>query len=897
MDKKIYTYQQAYDSTLDYFKGDTLATEVWLSKYAWKTPDEKSFYELNPNDMWDRMAKAFFGEESKYPNPFSYDNIRGAFSCKDENGENRIRIIPGGSVLAGLGKDDYIGSLSNCLVVERPEDSYAGIMKSREQRVQLMKRRCGVGVDISSLRPSGASVNNPAKSSTGPVSFMDVDSALTNEVAQNGRRGALMITISCKHPDVLDFIKKKQDLTKVTGANISVQLTGEFIEAARNNEKYVLRWPCEDKDTEYNAQIILRNSEKLEEGKLYSANEAFDIIDPDNDRHFKKSYFRVIDAKAYWDELIHCAWNTGEPGIMFKDTHILCSPDGAYEQYRGVTTNPCGEIFMGPFDSCRLISINLSAFVKKPFTYDAYFDFEEFSDMVKVGLHLSDDLVDAELKNVERIIENIDPKNTVECELWEKIKKVGQEGRRCGLGITALGDMIAMMGLKYDSEEALELVDCVMSEKYKAELDCEMEMADNRGKFVGFSSKIERESPYGQIIRDNAGKKAYESHLIRGRRNVSWSTVAPTGSLSLLTQTTSGIEPLFSPYYVRRKKCSEGDRVDFIDKNGMKFTEYLVVHPQIRKWFEVHGANICEVIGLENKEISQYTQDEMSKIYEYTPWFGSTANDIDSKNRVKMQSVIQKYITHSISSTVNLPNSATEADVSDIYINAFDYNLKGITVYRDGCRDGVFVTVKEKECDCKKNSLEHDAPKRPKILTCDITRFRNNKEKWVAAVGLYEGQPYEIFTGLAEKLDIPDYVEKGEIIKNKVNDVVIDEITGEESVRKVSRYDLRYVDENGEKVTVEGINTVFNKEFWNYGKLIAGILRHGMRIDYIINVVKSLSFDNDSINSWKNGVARTLKTYCADGEVKGEVCPECGGKVIRENGCKHCANCTWSACQ
>lgn len=1021
MIKKTYTYQEAYDSTLDYFKGDTLATEVWLNKYALKDGNGE-FYESTPEDMFDRLAKEFYDIEKTYPNPYSYEDIRNAFS----NSEHKIKIIPGGSVLAGLGDPNYVGSLSNCLVIDSPEDSYHGIMKSREERVQLMKRRCGVGVDISSLRPAGASVNNPAKSSTGPVSFMDVDSGLTHEVAQSGRRGALMITISCVHPDVLDFIKKKQDLTKVTGANISVQLTNDFMEAVKNDTDFILHWPVD---------IHIRPEEykDLEYGKL----EVFEI-------QCGKVYVRRIKAREYWNELIHCAWNTGEPGIMFHDIHIDYSPEGKYDKYRGITTNPCltgdtlistscgeislkelvnkfnngeqvsvisinvdefpyqvieepvvnavltkenaeiikitvesgelsielkvtsehkiyvldkgwveakdlttsdyvleydvddiliarkvvkieeceredvydittsinhnflansilvhncGEIFMEKYDSCRLISLNLSSFVENPFTPDAIFNYGDFAKTVRLGLHISDDLVDAEIKCIDRIIENIDTNSAVELNLWKTIRETGQQGRRCGLGITALGDMIAMMGYKFDSPEAFEFVEKVMSAKYKAEVETEVDMAFERGVFYGFDSDLEKNGSFSDRLKENVGVELWKKYVEGGRRNVSWNTIAPTGSLSILTQTTSGIEPIFSAYYTRRKKCGNGDRVDFVDKTGQKFTEYLVVHPQLKKWFNVNGKRVTSEIGIDYLEnIENYKLEDMDKIFKYSPWYLSTANDIDWRKRTALQGMIQKYITHSISSTVNLPNSATEQDVADIYMEAYDKCLKGITVYRDGCRDGVLVTA-NKNCDCNKQSLIHDAPKRPKVLPCDIKRFRNNKEKWIAAVGLYDEQPYEIFSGLAEKLDIPDYVEKGEIIKNKINETYIDEITGEEGVRRVSRYDLRYIDKNGEEVVVEGINTVFNKEFWNYGKLIAGILRHGMRIEYIINIVKNLSFTNDNINSWKNGVARILKTYCADGEVKGEVCPECGAKIIRENGCKHCSNCTWSACQ
>ncbi len=655
---KNLAYNEVYEKTLKYFCGDELATEVWMNKYALKNEDG-TYNESTPDDMFDRLANTFYEIEKTYPNPYTKEEIRNMFS----DSEHKIRIIPGGSVLAGMGDSNYIGSLSNCLVVASPDDSYCGIMKSREERVQLMKRRCGVGVDISTLRPNSAKVNNPAKSSTGPVSFMDVDSGLTNEVAQSGRRGALMITMSCEHPDILDFIKKKQDLTKVTGANISVQLTNDFMEAVKNDTDFILHWPVD---------IHIRPEEykDLEYGKL----EMFEI-------QCGKVYVRRIKAKEYWNELIHCAWNTGEPGIMFHDIHINYSPEGGYEQYRGITTNPCGEIFMEAYDSCRLISMNLSSFVKNPFTSEAYFDYTDFENAVRLGLHISDDLVDAEIKCIDRIIENIDPKSTVELNLWKTIRETGRKGRRCGLGITALGDMVAMMGYKFDSPEAFEFIEKVMKAKYIQEVKTEIELAKDRGVFDGFNSEIEKIGPFSERLKENVGPELWKEYTEIGRRNVSWSTIAPTGSLSILTQTTSGIEPIFSAYYTRRKKCSDGDRVDFIDKTGQKFTEYLVIHPQLKKWFKINGEKVTKELGIEYlDDMSSYKLEDMDRIFKLSPWFQSTANDINWKKRTALQGMIQRFITHSISSTVNLPNSATEKDVADIYMEAYDKCLKGITV-------------------------------------------------------------------------------------------------------------------------------------------------------------------------------------------------------------------------
>ena len=692
--------------------------------------------------------------------------------------------------------------------------------------------------------------------------------------------GALMITISCEHPDVLDFIRKKQDLTKVTGANISVQLTNDFMEAVKSDSDFILHWPVD---------IHIRPEEykDLEYGKL----ELFEI-------QCGKVYVRKIKARDYWNELIHCAWNSGEPGIMFHDIHINYSPEGEYEQYRGITTNPCGEIFMEAYDSCRLISMNLSSFVKNPFTSEAYFDYSEFENAVRLGLHISDDLVDAEIKCIDKIIDNIDSKSIVELNLWKTIRETGRKGRRCGLGITALGDMVAMMGYKFDSPEAFEFIEKVMKSKFIQEVKTEIELAKDRGVFDGFDPKIEKTGPFSERLKENVGSELWKEYTEIGRRNVSWSTIAPTGSLSILTQTTSGIEPIFSAYYTRRKKCSDGDRVDFVDKTGQKFTEYLVIHPQLKKWFKINGKSIVSELGIEYlDDMSNYKLEDMDKIFKLSPWYMSTANDIDWKKRTALQGMIQKYITHSISSTVNLPNSATEKDVAEIYMEAYDKCLKGITCYRDGCRDGVLISAK-KDCGCENQTLTHNAPKRPKILKCDVKRFRNNKEKWVACVGLFgdDKQPYEVFTGPLEKLEIPDYVEDGEIIKNKISTIVKDEYTGEDIEKKISRYDFRYTDKDGNKVVIEGINAIFDQTLAGYGRLISGVLRHGMPIEFLISTIKNISFPEENVTSWKAGIIRALSSYIKEREIQGEVCPECGAKIVRENGCKHCTSCGWSAC-
>ena len=795
--------------------------------------------------------------------------------------------------------------------------------------------------------------------------------------------------------------------------------------AVKNDSDFILHWPVD---------IHIRPEEykDLEYGKL----ELFEI-------QCGKVYVRKIKARDYWNELIHCAWNTGEPGIMFHDIHINYSPEGGYEQYRGITTNPCltgdtlistscgditikelvdkfnngeqisvisinmnespyhvieelvsnavltkenadvlkisiesgieikvtpdhkvyvldrgwietkdlttsdyvleydkddiliakrvlsieeagkedvydittainhnfiannilvhncGEIFMEAYDSCRLISMNLSSFVKNPFTPEAYFDYTDFENAVRLGLHISDDLVDAEIKCIDRIIDNIDSKSVVELNLWKTIRETGRKGRRCGLGITALGDMVAMMGYKFDSPEAFEFIEKVMKSKFIQEVKTEIELSKDRGVFDGFDPKIEKTGLFSERLKENVGPELWKEYTEIGRRNVSWSTIAPTGSLSILTQTTSGIEPIFSAYYTRRKKCSDGDRVDFIDKTGQKFTEYLVIHPQLKKWFKINGKSIVSELGIEYlDDMSNYKLEDMDKIFKLSPWYMSTANDIDWKKRTALQGMIQRFITHSISSTVNLPNSATENDVAEIYMEAYDKCLKGITVYRDGCRDGVLISAK-KDCGCENQTLTHNAPKRPKILKCDVKRFRNNKEKWVACVGLFgdDKQPYEVFTGPLEKLEIPDYVEEGEIIKNKINTLVKDEYTGEETEKKVSRYDFRYTDKDGNKVVIEGINVVFDQTLAGYGRLISGVLRHGMPIEYLISTIKNISFPEETVNSWKAGIIRALSSYIKEKEIQGEVCPESGSaRIVRENGCKHCTSCGWSAC-
>jgi len=889
---KVVNYSEAYRNCVEYFKGDTLAAEVFLSKYAMRN-DRGELLELTPDEMHRRMAKEFARIENKFGG-------EGQLSEREiyEVFKDFKYIIPGGSVMSGLGNPNYVGSLSNCFVIGQcGSDSYASIMKYRDFQIEVSKRRGGVGKDLSNLRPSGTHVNNSARYSTGPVSFMNVDSELTREVAQGGRRGALMISLSCKHPDVEDFIVIKQDLSKVTGANISVKFSDDFLTAVENNDKYILRWPVDLTNDEVNELLKKEN------------------ID-DNEKHWfndNKVCLKIINAKEVWDKFIHCAWQTAEPGIMYEDRHHNYSPDGVYDEYRGITSNPCGEIFMGKFDSCRLMNINLSSFIKNPYTNNAYLDKVELQRISSINMRLCDDLVELELEHIEDIIKHIktnyNDDNANELELWEKIYKTGKGSRRAGCGATGLCDALAKLGIKV--RDAEDCINNIFSLKEQSEFTTSVELAKERGAFEGFD--ILKEVGYKPVLEklgyeptiEKYGKNEYFQHLLDtlpdevikqwvkfGRRNVSWSTMAPTGSVSIMSQTTSGVEPLFSPYYRRRRKItSDGDRVDVIDESGEKFTEFLVIHQPFKEWI----IKFCNNYDSNLKFEEQASDENLNMWFQKSPWYSSTASEIDPIEHVKMQSIIQKYTSHSISKTCNLPESSTESDINKLYFQGWKMGCKGLTVYRDNCRNGILVKKNNDDCGCTK-IITHDAPKRPKILKCDIKRFRNGGEKWIACIGLYGGVPYEIFTGLEEKLGLPYYVTEGEIIKNKIDREVVDEYTGDKINKKVSRYDIRYTNNRGEKITIEGLSHSFKDIYNNYSKLISGLCRHGMPLDYIVSTIKNLTFDNNNINSWKNGVIRAFKPYLKNGEIEGEVCPECGGKIIRENGCKRCSQCSWSAC-
>ena len=867
----------ALKETTEYFNGDDLAASVFISKYAKKD-------ETTPDDMHRRMAREYARIEKQFggEKPLTEEEIYEQF--KDFK-----YIIPAGSVMSGLGNEEYQGSLSNCFVIGSPADSYASIMRYREFQIQLMKRRGGVGKDISNLRPSGATVKNAAKTSTGPVSFMEVDSELTKEVAQDGRRGAELISISCLHPDTDQFIEKKQDLSKVTGANISVQFTDEFMECVLEDKQYLQRFPINTDVTDIDITTLPLN-EKIWIGK---------------------KCFKLIKATDLWKQFVHCSWKTAEPGVMFCDKHWDLSPDSVYKEYKGVTTNPCGEIFMGPYDSCRLMHINLASLIDNPYTTEASINRKKLYETSYNNMVLCDDLVELELEHVQEIIEHIKSTYTDDCynelELWNRIYKTGKSSRRAGCGATGLGDAIAMLGFGLGDESGREAESVMFRTKFIAELQAQVDLAKERGTFVGYDFNKE----FVKIGDSYKGTNRFFKFIVElyeagyvpkqlmldmekyGRRNVSWSTLAPVGSASLLTQTTSGLEPLFSPFYKRRKKISKPtDRVDFIDDNGEKFSEFFVVHKPLKDWIIGFGSNYDKT-----KDFSEQATDENLDIwFKESPWYGSSAEELTPEEHILSQAIAQKYTTHSISKTINLPETATEEEVSKLFIDGWKNDCKGLTIYRANCRQGILVKTDKKESNCN-GTLVHSAPKRPKTLTTDVKRFKNGGDKWIACVGLMNGQPYEIFTGLSEKLNIPDYVKEAEIIKSKIDKEVLNDETGLMEMQKVSRYDIRYINDKGEKVTVENLGQVFNPIFYNYNKLISGLFRHGMPIEYAVSTIKSLNFDNESINSWKNGVVRILKSYLKDGEVKGEVCPECGAKIVRENGCKRCgANCGWSAC-
>lgn len=843
MDTPVYSYEQAFEGALKYFKGDELAARVWANKYALKDSFGR-IYEQSPADMHHRIASEIARIEKKYANPMSEEQIY-------ELLDNFKYIVPQGSPMSGIGNNYQIASLSNCFVigVEGASDSYGAIIKMDEEQVQLMKRRGGVGHDLSDIRPKGSPVKNSALTSTGLVPFMERYSNSTREVAQDGRRGALMLSVSIKHPDSEDFIDAKMVEGKVTGANVSVKIDDEFMEAAINGGKYVQQYP------------------------INSTN---------------PSFVKEIDAAALWKKIIHNAWKSAEPGVLFWDTIIRESIPDCYADlgFKTVSTNPCGEIPLCPYDSCRLLAINLYSYVVNPFTKDAYFDFELFRKHVRVAQRIMDDIIDLELEKIDRIMEKIDSdpeseevKHT-ETTLWKKIYRKSSQGRRTGVGITAEGDMLAALGLRYGTPEATDFAEEVQKNLALSAYRSSVELAKERGAFEVFDAEREKYNPFINRLRE-ADPELYEEMCKYGRRNIACLTIAPTGTTSLMTQTTSGIEPVFMPVYKRRRKVNPNDpdcHVDFTDETGDTFEEYIVYHHKFLTWMSVNGLDTTR----------KYSDEEIDKLVAQSPYYKATSNDVDWLEKVRMQGRIQKWVDHSISVTVNLPSDVTEELVSRLYVEAWKAGCKGCTIYRDGSRAGVLLSTK----DNKKQVPECKRPEvtevRPRVLEADVVRFQNNKEKWVALVGLLNGVPYEIFTGILdddEGIMLPKSVTTGKIIKN------YDEFGNK-------RYDFQFENKRGYKTTIEGLSEKFNKEYWNYAKLISGVLRWRMPIDQVIKLVGTLEFDSENINTWKSGVERALKKYVVDGtEAKGVKCSNCGNEtLVYQEGCLICKTCGASRC-
>ena len=845
MEKQTYSYDEAYEASLQYFKGDELAARVWVNKYAVKD-SFGNIYEKSPEDMHWRLANEIARIEAKYPNALSPKELFDLF-------DQFKYIVPQGSPMTGIGNDFQVASLSNCFVIglDGSADSYGAIIRIDEEQVQLMKRRGGVGHDLSHIRPKGSPVKNSALTSTGLVPFMERYSNSTREVAQDGRRGALMLSVSIKHPDSESFIDAKMTEGKVTGANVSVKLDDEFMQAAVENRMYTQQYPINSE----NPQVT-----------------------------------KEINASELWKKIVHNAWKSAEPGVLFWDTIIRESVPDCYADlgFSTVSTNPCGEIPLCPYDSCRLLAINLYSYVVNPFTPEAYFDFDLFKKHVALAQRIMDDIIDLELEKIERIMEKIDsdPESDEvkgsERHLWEKIYRKSGLGRRTGVGITAEGDMLAAMGLRYGTEEATEFSEnvhkIVALEAYRSSVN----MAKERGAFEIYDAKREENNPFINRLKE-ADPALYEEMRQYGRRNIACLTIAPTGTTSLMTQTTSGIEPVFMPVYKRRRKVNPNDenvRIDFVDETGDAFEEYIVFHHKFLTWMKVNGYDPDK----------RYTQEEIDDLVAKSPYYKATSNDVDWLMKVKMQGRIQKWVDHSISVTINLPNNVDEDLVNRLYVEAWRSGCKGCTVYRDGSRAGVLISTKKKEnkeeeCHCKPPQVVET---RPRVLEADVVRFQNNKEKWVAFVGLLDGRPYEIFTGLQddeEGILLPKSVTTGRIIKNY-----------DEEGNK--RYDFQFENKRGYKMTIEGLSEKFNKEYWNYAKLISGVLRYRMPIEQVIKLVGSLQLDSENINTWKNGVERALKKYVQDGtEARGVKCPNCGNEtLVYQEGCLICKTCGSSRC-
>jgi ribonucleoside-diphosphate reductase alpha chain len=839
-----YSKAEINEATLLYFNGDDLAAQVWINKYALKD-SRGNIYEKSPVQMHRRLAKEIARIEAQYPNALNEKQI---FDLLD-----RFKyIIPQGGPMTGIGNPFQTASLSNCFVIGNYDegDSYGGILKIDEEQVQLMKRRGGVGHDLSAIRPKGSAVQNSALTATGIVPFMERYSNSTREVAQDGRRGALMLSVSIKHPDAEDFIGAKLEQGKITGANVSVRIDDEFMRAVQKNAEYVQQYP------------IAANTPKLK---------------------------KTIPAKDLWNKIVHNAWKSAEPGILFWDTIIRESLPDCYADlgYKTVSTNPCGEIPLCPYDSCRLLAINLFSYVQHPFEKEATFDMELFIQHVKIAQKIMDDIIDLELEKIDAILKKIqsDPENKeikrVEINLWSEIRKKAAEGRRTGLGITAEGDMLAALGIRYGTEEGNQFSEKIHQKLALAAYRSSVELAKERGAFPIYDAAREANNPFVKRIK-NADPELHYQMQEYGRRNIALLTVAPTGTTSLMSQTTSGIEPVFMPIYKRRRKVNPNDkntRIDFIDEVGDAWEEYIVFHHKFKQWMEVMKLDTTK----------NYSSDELNTIIEKSPYYKATSNDVDWLSKVKMQGAIQKWVDHSISVTINIPESASEELVGQLYMTAWEVGCKGVTVYREGSRSGVLVSAEDKKTNKNEAVLYDPFPvKRPQALKADVVRFQNNKEKWIAFVGTIDDKPYEIFTGLADDEDgilLPRWVNEGLIIKNK------DE-------KGNSRYDFQYTNMRGYKTTIEGLSYRFNPEFWNYAKLISGTLRHGMHIENVIELIDSMQLDNESINTWKNGVSRALKRFIPDGaEAKGKMCSNCNSdQVMYQEGCLTCKNCGTSKC-
>lgn len=848
MNPTTYSYEEAFQATLAYFDGDELAARVWVNKYAMKD-SFGNIYEKSPADMHHRLAGEMARIERKYPNAVPEEEI---FSLLDH-----FRfIIPAGSPMTGIGNNYQVASLSNCFVIgiDGDADSYGAIMKEDEEQVQLMKRRGGVGHDLSRIRPKGSPVNNSALTSTGLVPFMERFSNSTREVAQDGRRGALMLSVSIKHPDAEAFIDAKMTEGKVTGANVSVRIDDDFMRCATEGRPYRQQYPVDAPEDE-----CLTSKE--------------------------------IDAQKLWKKIVHNAWKSAEPGVLFWDTITRESIPDCYADlgFKTVSTNPCGEIPLCPYDSCRLLAVNLYGYVDDPFTPQASFNFQRFRQHVRLAQRFMDDIIDLEEEKIDLILKKIDSdpqseevKHT-ERRLWEKIKRKTGQGRRTGLGITAEGDMLAALGLRYGTQEATDFAVKVQKTLALTAYAASVEMAKERGAFEIYDAQREAANPF--ILRIKEADEALYADMVKyGRRNIACLTIAPTGTTSLMTQTTSGIEPVFMPVYKRRRKVNPNDpevRIDFVDESGDAFEEYIVYHHHFLTWMRANG------IDTERR----YTQEEIDELVARSPYYLATANDVDWLMKVKMQGEIQKWVDHSISVTVNLPNAVDEALVDRLYVEAWKSGCKGCTIYRDGSRAGVMVSVKKKKEDkgAKLQTLSPVVERRPEVLECDVVRFQNNKEKWVAFVGLLDGRPYEIFTGLQddeEGIVLPKTVTKGRIVKH---------VNAEDGTK---RYDFQFENKRGYKTTVEGLSEKFNKEYWNYAKLISGVLRYRMPLENVIKLVDSLQLESENINTWKVGVARALKKYITDGtEAKGLKCPNCGHEaLVYQEGCLICKHCGSSRC-